>query len=53
LGGSLAGGIVGAHAIDTQGYRTAYLAFAAIAILATALTFALAPKGVERVTPPS
>ncbi len=51
LGGSLAGGIVTAHAVDVAGYRTAYIAFALIAVLAGGLTFALHSKAVERRTP--
>lgn len=48
LGGSLAGGIIAAHAVDTEGYHTAYLAFTAIALLAALLTFALKSKVAER-----
>jgi MFS family permease len=48
LGGSLAGGIVAAHAVDTEGYRTAYCAFTLIALLAAALTCALKSKTAER-----
>jgi MFS family permease len=47
LGGSLAGGIVGTHAVDVAGYRTAYLAFAAIALVAGAFTAALKSKPAE------
>jgi MFS family permease len=57
LGGSLAGGIIGAHAVDVQGYRTAYFAFSAIAVVAAFLTLALKSKSserrsIERATPP-
>ncbi len=51
LGGSLAGGIVAAHALETQGYRTAYCVFTAIAVLAAGLTFALQSKSAERREP--
>ena len=37
LGGSLAGGIVAAHSVEIVGYRTAYLAFTVIAIIAAGL----------------
>jgi MFS family permease len=47
LGGSLAGGIIGAHASDIEGYRVAYVAFAAIAVLAAFLTLALKSKAAE------
>jgi EmrB/QacA subfamily drug resistance transporter len=53
VGGSLAGGIVGVHAIDVNGYRVAYEAFTAIAVLAIILTFALASKAQERSAPPA
>lgn len=53
LGGSLAGGIIAAHAVDTDGYRTAYGAFALIAVVAAALTLALQPRAAERHTPPA
>jgi MFS family permease len=48
VGGSLAGGIIAAHAIDTQGYFTAYCAFTGIAVVAAALTLALKSKASER-----
>lgn len=48
LGGSLAGGIIGTHASDIEGYRVAYVAFAAIAVVAAALTLALKSKAAER-----
>jgi MFS family permease len=48
LGGSLAGGIIGAHAVDVAGYRTAYWSFTAIALLAAVLTFALKSKAAEK-----
>jgi MFS family permease len=47
LGGSLAGGIIAANTVETQGYRTAYLAFTVIALLAAALTLALKSKAAE------
>jgi MFS family permease len=47
LGGSLAGGIIAAHSIDIDGYRTAYAAFTAIAVLAAGLTLALKSKAAE------
>jgi len=47
LGGSLAGGVIGSHA-GVAGYRAAYLWFAAIAIAAVAVTFALHSKDRER-----
>jgi EmrB/QacA subfamily drug resistance transporter len=50
LGGSLAGGIVEKHAVDVDGYRTAYLAFTAIALAAAVLTLALQSKLAERGT---
>jgi MFS family permease len=48
VGGSLAGGIVAAHAVDTQGYQTAYFAFSALAIVAAALALALKSRAAER-----
>jgi MFS family permease len=51
LGGSLAGGIIAAHAVDTQGYRTAYCAFTAIAVVAAVLTLALKSKAAEKLVP--
>ncbi len=51
FGGSLAGGIVAAHAVDLQGYRDAYFAFTLIAVVAAALTLALASKAGERHEP--
>jgi MFS family permease len=47
LGGSLAGGLIAAHRVDTEGYRSAYLAFTAIAIVAAVLTLALKSKAAE------
>jgi EmrB/QacA subfamily drug resistance transporter len=47
LGGSLAGGVIGSHR-DIDGYHAAYLWFAAIAIIAVAVTFALHSKDRER-----
>ena len=48
LGGSLAGGIIAANRVDTQGYRTAYCAFTVIALLAAVLTLALNSKAAEQ-----
>jgi EmrB/QacA subfamily drug resistance transporter len=48
LGGSLAGGVIGSQADPVTGYHVAYLWFAAIAIVAALLTFALHPKARER-----
>lgn len=48
VGGSLAGGIIAASAVETAGYRTAYGAFTAIALLAALLTLALKSKTAER-----
>lgn len=48
VGGSLGGGIAGSHATPVDGYRIAYLVFAAIALAATLLTFALASRRAER-----
>jgi len=48
LGGSLAGGIVGARGFDVSGYRIAYEAFTIVAVLAVGLTLALQSKTVER-----
>ena len=47
LGGSLAGGVIGSHA-GVEGYRAAYVWFAAIAAVAVAVTFALHSKDRER-----
>jgi MFS family permease len=47
-GGSLAGGIAGKNIADTAGYRTAYLAFAALAIATALVTIALASRKDER-----
>lgn len=47
LGGSLAGGIIAAHSVDVDGYRTAYCAFTAIAVIAAGLTLALKSKTAE------
>jgi EmrB/QacA subfamily drug resistance transporter len=47
-GGSLGGGVAGSHGDAVNGYRIAYLVFAGIALVATMLTAALAPKHVER-----
>ena len=48
LGGSLGGGVIGSHADAVLGYRAAYEWFAAIALVAVALTFALHAKDRER-----
>jgi len=47
LGGSLAGGIIAAQAVDVDGYRAAYSAFTAIAVVAAILTLALKSKAAE------
>jgi MFS family permease len=47
LGGSLAGGIIGSNRSDVEGYRLAYIAFAAVAIFAAGLTAALMSKAAE------
>ena len=47
LGGSLAGGVIGSHT-GVDGYRDAYVWFAAIAIVAVFVTFALHSKTRER-----
>ena len=44
---SLAGGIIAAHTVDIDGYRTAYGAFTAIAVVAAILTLALKSKTAE------
>jgi MFS family permease len=51
FGGSLAGGVVGAHIDDVAGYRLAYEIFAAVAVLAALGTFALASQEKERKAP--
>jgi MFS family permease len=51
FGGSLAGGVVGAHIDDVAGYRLAYEIFAAVALLAALGTLALASQEKERKTP--
>ncbi len=48
VGGSLGGGVAGSHGDPVQGYRVAYLVFTAVALLATALTWALASRTAER-----
>lgn len=48
LGASLAGGVVGAAHSAALGYRNAYLAFAALAIVTAALTALLAGRRKER-----
>jgi EmrB/QacA subfamily drug resistance transporter len=53
LGGSLAGGIVGAHDTEVAGYRIAYEAFTIVAVLAIGMTLALKSKADERSAPPS
>ena len=51
VGGSLAGGIIGSSASEIGGYRHAYLAFCAIALLALSITVSLKPKRAERSAP--
>jgi EmrB/QacA subfamily drug resistance transporter len=53
VGSSLAGGIVGGDIDDVVGYRNAYLAFAAVAVVAVLFTALLAPRARERHQPPS
>ena len=52
VGGSLGGGVASSHGALVAGYRIAYLVFAAVAILATLLTFALASRSAERARTP-
>jgi EmrB/QacA subfamily drug resistance transporter len=47
VGGSLGGGVAGSHGDPIDGYRIAYFVFAAIALVATLLTLALAPRRTE------
>jgi EmrB/QacA subfamily drug resistance transporter len=51
LGGSLAGGIIGGAENEFQGYRTAYLAFAGVALAALAISATLRPRREERNSP--
>jgi EmrB/QacA subfamily drug resistance transporter len=51
FGGSLAGGLVGARIDDVAGYRVAYGAFAAVAVLTALGTLALASRANERRVP--
>jgi MFS family permease len=51
FGGSLAGGMVGAHIDDVAGYRLAYEAFTAVAVLTALATFLLASRENERKEP--
>jgi MFS family permease len=48
LGGSLAGGIVGAHEHDVAGYQHAYVAFALVALVTVVGTFGLHSRTQER-----
>lgn len=48
FGGSLAGGLVGARIDDVAGYRTAYWAFAFIAVLTAGATLFLESRAKER-----
>jgi MFS family permease len=49
LGGSLGGGVASSHgAVAVDGYRIAYLVFAGLALVATALTATLASRRTER-----
>jgi len=48
VGGSLAGGIIGARIDDPAGYRHAYAAFVAVAVLALLLASRLASREAER-----
>jgi MFS family permease len=47
VGGSLGGGVASSHGGVTEGYRIAYLVFAAIALVAALLTAALASRRAE------
>ena len=47
VGGSLGGGVASSHGAETEGYRVAYLVFAAIALGAALLTTALASRRAE------
>jgi MFS family permease len=51
LGGSLAGGIINAARSDFSGYRNAYLAFCAVALLALVLAATLKTRREERRVP--
>ncbi len=51
LGGSLAGGIIGMAKSELTGYRDAYLAFAAVALLALIVTTTLKSRNAERKAP--
>jgi MFS family permease len=51
LGGSLAGGIIGLAHTEFQGYRDAYLAFCAVALVALAIAATLKPRSAERREP--
>ncbi|HVA28166.1 MAG TPA: MFS transporter [Candidatus Baltobacteraceae bacterium] len=51
LGGSLAGGIIGMAKSELTGYRDAYLAFAAVALLALIITTTLKSRNAERKAP--
>jgi MFS family permease len=51
VGSSLAGGIIGMATQEVVGYREAYLAFCAVALLALVLTAALKPRRQERREP--
>lgn len=48
VGGSLGGGVAGAHDDPVHGYHVAYLVFTAVAVIATFLTSALASARSER-----
>jgi EmrB/QacA subfamily drug resistance transporter len=48
VGGSLGGGVASSHGDLVNGYRIAYLVFAAIAVVAALLTVALASRRAER-----
>ena len=48
VGGSLGGGVASSHGDPVNGYRVAYLVFAAVAVGAALLTFALASRRAER-----
>lgn len=51
LGGSIAAGVMGTQTSELGGYRNAYLAFCAIAVVALAIAAVLKPQSQERIVP--
>ena len=51
IGGSLAGGVIGSSVNELDGYRHAYLAFCAVALVALALSATLKSRATERTAP--